>query len=58
MRLSKENQLKKMVNVLVHYKLAVLMVPIIISETVFKDNVCVFVHSCLCVKLNDRFVLF
>lgn len=34
------------------------MVPIIISETVLKDNMCVFVHSCMYVKLNDRFVLF
>lgn len=56
--LSKENQLGNMVNILEQYKLAVLMVPIIISETVLEDNMCVFVHSCIYVKLNDKFVLF
>lgn len=47
-----------MVNILVQYKLVVLMVPIIISETVLKDNLCVLVYSCMFVKPNDRFVLF
>lgn len=37
-----------MVNILVEYKLVVLMVQIIISETVLTDNMCVcaFLHVC------------
>lgn len=34
------------------------MVPLIISETVLKGNMCVFVHSYMYVMLNYRFVLF
>lgn len=47
-----------MVNILVQCKLLVLMVPIIISETVLKDNMCIFVYSCMFVRPNYRFVLF